>query len=290
MEAGRRVFTDATQSSICGCKNSIARLLQKDVRRARYLDPRTSRWLSADPAVGEYMAGSNVGQGGIYNQVNFNLYHYAGNNPIKYTDPTGMFDWETNTIEAGDTLSKITDEFNRKNDTNYTYDDMAKANGIEDPNKIYAGDKLDFSSLLQSTPTLNLSKIDNAVEPISPQNQISTAEAIGDILSYISIGLNIASSISILTGNVAIAGGLDMVAAGCDLAATGLYLAAGRNDKAALSLTAVILDFIPGSYKFNKGANRYVSIATGKFVSTSLGKQAAILPKLMGLGMNFLHY
>jgi len=55
----------------------------------RYLDPRTSRWLSADPALGEYMAGSNAGAGGIYNQVNFNLYHYAGNNPIKYTDPNG---------------------------------------------------------------------------------------------------------------------------------------------------------------------------------------------------------
>jgi len=37
------------------------------------------------------MAGSNAGAGGIYNQVNFNLYHYAGNNPIKYTDPTGEF-------------------------------------------------------------------------------------------------------------------------------------------------------------------------------------------------------
>ena len=56
---------------------------------ARYMDPRTSRWLSTDPALGEYMAGSNVGAGGIYNQVNFNLYHYAGNNPIKYTDPDG---------------------------------------------------------------------------------------------------------------------------------------------------------------------------------------------------------
>ncbi|MGI5172107.1 RHS repeat-associated core domain-containing protein [Treponema sp. OMZ 840] len=56
---------------------------------ARYLDAKTSRWLTTDPALEEYMAGSSVGEGGIYNQVNFNLYHYAGNNPIKYTDPTG---------------------------------------------------------------------------------------------------------------------------------------------------------------------------------------------------------
>ena len=32
--------------------------------------------------------------GGIYNTVNFHLYHYAGNNPVKYTDPTGAFDIE----------------------------------------------------------------------------------------------------------------------------------------------------------------------------------------------------
>ena len=43
---------------------------------ARYMDPRTSRWLSTDPALGDYMAGSKAGVGGIYNQVNFNLYHH----------------------------------------------------------------------------------------------------------------------------------------------------------------------------------------------------------------------
>ena len=64
---------------------------------ARYLDAKYSRWLSTDPAVGEYMSGSSAG-GGIYNTVNFSLYHYAGNNPVKYTDPTGksLDDWQDN--------------------------------------------------------------------------------------------------------------------------------------------------------------------------------------------------
>ena len=52
---------------------------------ARYLDPKYSRWLSTDPALGEYVSGTSSGEGGIYNSVNLNLYHYAGNNPVKYT-------------------------------------------------------------------------------------------------------------------------------------------------------------------------------------------------------------
>jgi len=70
---------------------------------ARYLDPRTSQWLSADPALAEYIPSAPVddqakernqnlpGMGGVYNTVNFQLYHYAGNNPVKYTDPDGKF-------------------------------------------------------------------------------------------------------------------------------------------------------------------------------------------------------
>jgi RHS repeat-associated protein len=68
---------------------------------ARYLDPRTSRWLSGDPALGDYLPsapvdeeakkrnGSLPGQGGVFNLVNLHVYHYAGNNPVKYTDPDG---------------------------------------------------------------------------------------------------------------------------------------------------------------------------------------------------------
>ncbi|GHU66792.1 hypothetical protein FACS189447_08270 [Spirochaetia bacterium] len=71
---------------------------------ARYLDPRTSRWISGDPAMGEYIPGAPIndevrkqnqnlpGGGGIYNIVNLHVFHYAGNNPVKYVDPDGRDD------------------------------------------------------------------------------------------------------------------------------------------------------------------------------------------------------
>ena len=67
------------------------------------MDAKYSRWLSTDPAVGEYIPQAPVndeakkhngqlpGIGGVFNVVNFQLYHYAGNNPVKYTDPDGRY-------------------------------------------------------------------------------------------------------------------------------------------------------------------------------------------------------
>ena len=54
---------------------------------ARYLDPKYSRWLSGDPAITDYMAGTSAGEGGIYNTVNLQLYHYAGSEAIASFKP-----------------------------------------------------------------------------------------------------------------------------------------------------------------------------------------------------------
>jgi RHS repeat-associated protein len=62
---------------------------------ARYLNPQTSMWLSADPAMGEYVTSPGTkmsdlpGMGGIYNTINFHSFAYAGNNPVNLTDPNG---------------------------------------------------------------------------------------------------------------------------------------------------------------------------------------------------------
>jgi len=78
---------------------------------ARYYDARISRWISTDPALaeGKYFPKPNdydtehdfywylqqdgskkiPGIGGVFNAVNLDVYHYAGNNPVKLVDPNG---------------------------------------------------------------------------------------------------------------------------------------------------------------------------------------------------------
>ena len=68
---------------------------------ARYLDPKYSMWISTDPALGDYIPKAPIneeakkhnqnlpGMGGVFNHINGDLYAYAGNNPVKYTDPDG---------------------------------------------------------------------------------------------------------------------------------------------------------------------------------------------------------
>jgi hypothetical protein len=73
-------------------------------------------WLNADPAMGEYIPLAPIddeakqhnknlpGMGGVFNYVNLHAYHYAGNNPVKYTDPDGNYletGWDVFSLTMG---------------------------------------------------------------------------------------------------------------------------------------------------------------------------------------------
>jgi RHS repeat-associated protein len=64
---------------------------------ARYYDPRTGIWQSADPLLGSYLDGAP--NGGVNSPVNLAPYTYTYNNPVRLTDPDGR--WVNIAIGAG---------------------------------------------------------------------------------------------------------------------------------------------------------------------------------------------
>lgn len=95
---------------------------------ARYYDSELSVWLSVDPMSDE--------------RSWVNPYAYCQWNSLVRIDPNGLFDIETGTIEKGDNLTKITKQINEKFGVKLTISDIAKANNIEDVNKIQVGNKI----------------------------------------------------------------------------------------------------------------------------------------------------
>ncbi len=84
---------------------------------ARYMNPRTGMWISADPAMEQYLPAAPVdgearnlnanlpGMGGAFNPVNLAAYHYSGNNPIRFIDPNGN-DYTPYTSPGFDTMDE----------------------------------------------------------------------------------------------------------------------------------------------------------------------------------------
>ncbi len=113
-------------------------------------------WQSTDPAFGGYLDGKP--NGGVFNSLNLGLYGYGSLNPLRYSDPTGRFNEETGEIEKGDTLNSIKNLINQRYHTNFTTRELATANNISNPDKIYAGN---FISPSDATPNFPVPFMDD---------------------------------------------------------------------------------------------------------------------------------
>jgi len=87
------LWTDQTDSRYELARRYVFAGKEQDVHTglidfgARSYDARQGQWLSADPALPEYLAGD--GTGGIHIPRNLDLYTYAWNNPLRMKDMDG---------------------------------------------------------------------------------------------------------------------------------------------------------------------------------------------------------
>ena len=234
--------------------------------------------MNGDPALGDYIpsAGADssklAGMGGVYNTVNLHLYHYAGNNPLRYTDPTGAFDWDTNTIQAGDTLSQIANDCNTRYGTNYSADDLKDLNSdtISDKDKIYAGNYLNLGEAegvqkraadYASRSTAQYSNEQDTLSPLVNSNLGSKGYSRG---ANIAIGLSeILLGIGFYVGSTITAVGIDVTTEGA-----GSYYAG----------MAILEGYATGSLLFAYGITRLAGSNNQKFKDDIVG--TFVLPEV----------
>jgi len=94
---------------------------------ARYLNPKSSRWVSGDPAGWELINPNREGFSFVESQ---NWYSYTSNNPVKYVDPTGMEGEDSNEEEVGwflfeNAVSQINEHIDNITDKDKKYVDKA---------------------------------------------------------------------------------------------------------------------------------------------------------------------
>ena len=101
--------------------------------------------MSGDSALSDYIPKAPIddeakkhnenlpGMGGVFNVVNLHLYHYAGNNPVKYTDPDGKdIDTVKETVKLVIDLGKQVAPLFEKPDPNNLMSEAKARNKIND--------------------------------------------------------------------------------------------------------------------------------------------------------------
>jgi RHS repeat-associated protein len=83
--SARRLIRESVEEYFGRIQRSAARETGLDFFGARYMSSAQGRFTSPDPLL-------NAGRPD--NPQTWNKYSYTPNNPLKYTDPTGLYEWE----------------------------------------------------------------------------------------------------------------------------------------------------------------------------------------------------
>jgi RHS repeat-associated protein len=227
---------------------------------ARYLDPRTSRWLSGDPAMGDYIPVAPIndeakknnrnlpGMGGVFNLVNLHVYHYAGNNPVKYTDPDGR------------------------------------------------EDELDFyqSWLDGELEPLDVFDHDTAMATEYLQNNLTEEALIASGLKFtsdVSLAASVATIGATANGNIPAAGIAAAIGLASDAANLALSIASGDSENIIPAAVAVGIDVVPGMVSpklnphWNNTAGRFYNSSNGQFLKTMGAKIVNIAKATAGIAV-----
>jgi hypothetical protein len=261
-----------------------------------------------------------------------NWYEYCRNNPLGAVDPTGLAPYingvyngpydpnhKTPDVTYGPQWASSSDSSNTNTNTNTNTnsnsdtdtDSQQKSEPEEDHSpsgaELSSSRGTDMSQNDLSTSYFDTKSIDfhgvyyngdflgygaDAEERKTQLENLNVAEQVGDVLSNVSFGLNIANLGATWTGNIPAAQTFGVVATCCDFGALLMYYKGGNNDKMKTAAIGCFLDVVPTAAAiikpqmtvgYNKVAGRFINNASKRFVSNSIGKIYYSSPLVLGI-------
>jgi len=140
-------FTGQELDVESGLYNYNAREYNPSIGRFNQPDPLLNNL--ADPQKLKESTGQEL-QKFLENPQNLNSYSYVKGNPVKYVDPEGEFNFETNQAESGDTLYGVFGN---------NWQEVANYNNLDNPNLIYPGQHINIPEFVQKNLWQNIADI-----------------------------------------------------------------------------------------------------------------------------------